>query len=398
MPSTVKMVAIVDGQETVVGRCHPGQARLLRKQGLARWERDKVVLEQAPPTSMGEATVSISVPVERVGVVRETVNEVLQEQWPPEGFVLPDGWEVHKIGKARALRCPVQGQASEHIQEMLAEDLKEIDPEGFVGNLLGDKEYPPVRQCQTGEEYLREIVSRRDEGHELDCADDPRSRVIGFIDVTDNLIIEVPLYCLKEAGEKVLSHFATRESRLKMLGIEDEEPPSDLTEKDLESIWESAPVSKLNAFVGQPVHNPETGQVEIPVNGIDSNRVAEIAGRAIVGRPPRPVLAHLNPGWSAFSWPRDHKAIVVYNLDHTPHPNPKEDDNPAYGVGSYRRVGNRIYRMFPLQFRWDVGEMSEGSTRYTLIEGYSAPGEEDWWVEAVEAADKYAESLSPPSE
>ena len=38
------MLAVVDGEQVEVGRCHPGQARLLRKNGLAEWKDGKILL------------------------------------------------------------------------------------------------------------------------------------------------------------------------------------------------------------------------------------------------------------------------------------------------------------------------------------------------------------------
>ena len=41
MSSSVKMVYILDGVEKSVGRCNPGQARLLQKSGAAEFKNGK---------------------------------------------------------------------------------------------------------------------------------------------------------------------------------------------------------------------------------------------------------------------------------------------------------------------------------------------------------------------
>jgi hypothetical protein len=401
MPSTVKMIAVVDGKETVVGRCHPGQARILRKQGLALWDRNRVVLQRPPAAPTGETTVAISVPADRADVVRETVNEVLQERWPPEGVALPEGWEFHQSEENPGVRCirhPVGNfRSSKHMQRILADDIAEANADGLLTN---DRENPKTHKCSTGEEYLREVAFRRDAGHEIDCADNPRSRVVGFIDVTDNLVFEVNLTTLKESGQDVRKHFVTAEARRALLGVEEQQSPEHLTEDEIAVLWESAPVSPLNASVGQPIHNEETGRIEIPINGIDPMRVAEIAGRAVVGRPPRPLKARRITDWTFFQWPRDHRAIVVYGEDNTPEPNPDgEKGGPFPFTGYYRRVGNRLFRMFPGDARWDVSEMNpEEYHGYRPLEEYRTSGEEGWMDEAMQVAESYAEGLKQASE
>jgi hypothetical protein len=54
MSKTVKLVAVVDGEPTPVGRCHPGQARILQKQGLAEWKEGKLWLAGPPDTFVYE--------------------------------------------------------------------------------------------------------------------------------------------------------------------------------------------------------------------------------------------------------------------------------------------------------------------------------------------------------
>jgi hypothetical protein len=48
MSKTVKLMTVVDGQNRAVGHCHPGQARLLQKQGLAAWREGKLWFHTPP--------------------------------------------------------------------------------------------------------------------------------------------------------------------------------------------------------------------------------------------------------------------------------------------------------------------------------------------------------------
>src|SRR3989344_5410759 len=44
MAKTIQMVMLIDGKEVPVGTCHPGQALILRKNGLAEWDKNHIVL------------------------------------------------------------------------------------------------------------------------------------------------------------------------------------------------------------------------------------------------------------------------------------------------------------------------------------------------------------------
>ena len=43
MGRSIKIVTLLGDEEVVVGRCHPGQARILRKAGMAEWQKDKLL-------------------------------------------------------------------------------------------------------------------------------------------------------------------------------------------------------------------------------------------------------------------------------------------------------------------------------------------------------------------
>ena len=61
---TVKMVAVIDGEEVSIGKCHPGQARIMQKQGMAEWKDGKLLLFAPKPPAFrysdGGITVELS--------------------------------------------------------------------------------------------------------------------------------------------------------------------------------------------------------------------------------------------------------------------------------------------------------------------------------------------------
>ena len=112
MSKAIKMVAVVDGEEIVVGRCHPGQARLLRKNGLAVWAQDKIILTSPPPRTIEESVQMDTLEalealakegkthVIEDGGLKVTFSDEEMEGWkkhPPTWGGLPEGWYPHPI-------------------------------------------------------------------------------------------------------------------------------------------------------------------------------------------------------------------------------------------------------------------------------------------------------------
>jgi len=250
MNKTIKMVAVINGEEKTVGRCHPGQARLLRKQGIAEWQDGKIVFNSAP----------------KDGIVVEILPPITSSQLLAaigHSDIIRDA-EGMAVGMAS--RSPVEWKAedeiptipprpamSEHVHNELLKEIAEIDPEGLINDLWkqwGD--YPDAITCRNATDYFGQMRARREAGHDLDCADDPKARTIGFVDADANLIIELPLRSLKQAtdrdyglmGEpdevrKAMVHYA---GRAELLNVEWNLNPMDTGEKlgDVpEDIWET---------------------------------------------------------------------------------------------------------------------------------------------------------------
>ena len=160
MSKAIKMVAVIDGEEISVGRCHAGQARILRKKGLADWKDGKIVFK-SPKV-----------------VVRH-----------PH---VPDGWAPHH--HVIYERKP-DGTLNSYMSGLLKELEAEIDPDGELLNPT----YVPLTsfKCETLEEWCVALAAAKGKGHDLMSLDDPHRRMIGFIDHTDDTLFEVGLSTLK---------------------------------------------------------------------------------------------------------------------------------------------------------------------------------------------------------
>lgn len=201
MPKNIKIIALVGGEEIDVGRCHPGQARIMRKNGLAEWKKDKLVLTQPQNSPEWEPT--------GIG---------LREIEPKHGRRLGDSWK---------------------------QELGDIDPEG----ILGSAGYPDTRKCQSVDSWLLEMTSRIAAGHEMNVADNPLRLQLGFVDATDNIHFVLPLYKLKSVTNEVLEKYGitkddlrSTEARAKLLNDPmfgttlDTQVLAELNEKELEAL------------------------------------------------------------------------------------------------------------------------------------------------------------------
>ena len=69
MSKTIKLLTVVDGDPQTVGRCYPGQAHLLQKQGIAEWKDGKLWLKE-PSSHNVTVSLSLEVKVPRTVVIR----------------------------------------------------------------------------------------------------------------------------------------------------------------------------------------------------------------------------------------------------------------------------------------------------------------------------------------
>lgn len=156
---SVKMLASVGGELSVVGRCHPGEARLLRKNGLAEWKDGAIILNLQGPGQEAK------------------VRRILE-------------------GEVKACTFP-----SYH-EGLTEEQGLKIKQSNFGFFLVTDEGAPvpvPAEERTVGsvKEWFEELAARRTAGHELDTCDDPKARMMGFVDDTTNEILMLPLTKIK---------------------------------------------------------------------------------------------------------------------------------------------------------------------------------------------------------
>jgi len=255
MPSTIKMIAVVDGKETTVGRCHPGQARILRKQGLAEWKDGKLVFQQAPSTPPDAVGVlerveahSEPIPIERL----EAALDNVQRRGKIDRNKLREmGWKGTQNFERSLDECPTRQLA----QEALTEACEEVDPEHLVtgvclqpGGVASQSPAVTVIRSATLEDYLNEIYTRREAGHALWAYEGPNH--LGFTDLEDEVSFEVPSSLVMIAVnsenwtasgwppglEDAREHLRTWRGRQKMVGM----PTVDFEDGEeglLEDLW-----------------------------------------------------------------------------------------------------------------------------------------------------------------
>lgn len=247
---TLKMIALFEGEEVVVGRCHPGEARILQKKGLADWKEGKVVFKDIPlwASKPGDEVVS--------GVLK------MMDSPPPEA--LPSRHYDFK-GLPDA-------------------DRTEIDPERLLDPAY---HHPKTIFCGTAQQWCDQLAARKQAGHELVAFDNPMSRCIGFLDYTEDSCWELGIVHIKGAKdeefaslgkpETVRELLRTWDGRREIVGsnsifdnsVDPGEPPADL--------WEVPEVP----FPKTPRH---------PFSHV--SRV---------------------PGWGTFHWPAEQDVIEIHD-------------------------------------------------------------------------------------
>lgn len=248
MGKSIKLVTLVGDEEVVVGRCHPGQARILRKNGLAEWKKGRLVLHG---TSSGKSVLSGEI---------QKLRSLMSAAWPDSGESEWKGYGIHQK--------PIGINDTSWMQE-----IEEIDPEGLLmtrewsgsnrtsyGNTEQRKDPEEVRS-ETFADWVREAISRRDAGHSLLVADDPKRLMLGFVDDDTNEVLYVPLRKMKEATEEDLEgigatkdELRTQEGRAALLGVEHETwKPVTEPDPDLEALW----VQEVEDTLGAEIREAE---------------------------------------------------------------------------------------------------------------------------------------------
>ena len=217
MSKNVKLVALVGGEEVVVGRCHPGEARILRKQGLAEWKKNRLVL-------LG------------------TLNREEVPNWR-EVDAVPEGWEPDGVYH-KALELPGTWE-----QEAI-----EIDPERilslggrFVVGTWNREAIVPAEEffCESLSEWVTKAQKAREAEHDLLLCDDPMRRMFGFLDEEEGVIYYCGLVKVKQGPREAQRMLRDARSRQEFLGQEEGPTPSDDETAQLEAIWQEELVEPL---------------------------------------------------------------------------------------------------------------------------------------------------------
>lgn len=237
MGKHVTLMAIIGGDECVVGKCHPGQARILIKNGMAEWRDGKVFFLQSLPS-----------------VAKKP------EGWVPEGWV-PAGESF----KRKIERSPDWAKRVE-INNILSG--LEIPTSSVV------EASPAEIKCDSFLEWHQIAEERKAAGHTLLSCDDPYQRMIGFVDDTTNEWFGVGLMKFKEGPPELKEALASRDGRISFFssggldefiqGFFSEEPSEgesenqpenlDLDELTLESIWMADAEAEIEAHEAEALH------------------------------------------------------------------------------------------------------------------------------------------------
>lgn len=310
MAQSVKMVYVVDDVEKNVGRCHPGQARLLQKAGVAEFRDGKLYLKDAPRNSNLVASKADE----------GWTSESYQKRWiPPEDF----------------------------------DDIEAIQRELWGDSLWVSPSYTRI-DCSTFAQWMLEIEVRRAAGHELHPYDDPRNRLLGFLDYTDMREVYVGLTAVAEAradmDPAVKACLRTPAGRHKLIDpnwTPDDTLPGELPD-DLFGIPGMDDVRHLNATVAQD----EDGSLR--VSGITNPEfVAGLRTTSVAMRAPE--------GWTRARGATEIAAPLFYS-----------DGKPFQfnHTSLYRRKGDRlvVVRSLNNEFEFEVYRafMDPETLQYTI--------------------------------
>lgn len=232
MSKVIKLVTRVGDEEVVVGSCHPGQARILRKNGMAEWDKGKLVLVGAAEP----------LPKEAIPVSTEDFIEMIDKLKPGEKLERgPDGSFRHipdpEWKGTGTFQKDLKIKGDSWLDEVdLIDPKEELMSFGWSdapGWNEANRLHPEEIRCETLVEWATEAKTRMGAGHSLLLADDPKRMMLGFVDDEDNKIFLLPLRKIKAATEEdfqevglVRGDLSTKEGRMKLLGSSEEGLPS----------------------------------------------------------------------------------------------------------------------------------------------------------------------------
>ena len=377
---------------TVAGRSHPGEVRMLRKNGLAEWVDGKIILNLIPA------------PVE--------TKEPPRKKW--------EGIDSH------IRRLATEGSLFKNP----AADSQGFRPDSNTGERIYGEPRPEEVTCADAGAWFRKIAEERRAGHTLYVSDDPRNLRLGFVSDEVDTVWYLGIRHIKIATpedtapmlefgythEQVRGSLGTEAGRNGLLGSADEtfisgkplpekpayEGPEDtsqllelllagdaevLPESGVEEragtpFWEAVALGLAGGFIkpqNAPVVDP--GDPIVPSlqysernywmePGIRRNyevvRPDTSEDLASEDRPSKEPSQSL--GWAKFEYPRDRERVPLITQDGA--------EYPAVFRGTFRRKG------FDLEVRTEEGrEFTATMKKWTLAEvkelgkkyGYAVP-------------------------
>lgn len=359
MSKSVRMFAVIDGTPTEVGQCHAGQARLLRKKGLAEWREGKLWLAEpvvAPPVAPP--------PVEAL---------VGPKLGPKLGARIPD-WRWLNSKEYRLFILREAGVDTSFWAD------------GDVVEGINHNSRPALADVRMGSvsALLFEFRRRLGLGHEMCAHDDPKCLLIGFLDFDASEYVSIPLTTLRETlGARVEEAtafgidphdmrdlFKTEEGRKSLFGDGDYglgEPGGETTDvDDLPEIdWGELPPNVSKVFF--PQHRVGLQKVVPPadLSSITEDRQLhmKLIREAHKGKYNFPLGR--TDGWTHFE---QGGANVVIPVSHNGAPHPVPTDTEVFGL--FKREGGRLVRVW-VQGRdagWDVSVLQEDDTYQLEVE------------------------------
>ena len=370
MSNTVKMYTLIEGEATCIGQCHAGQARLLRKKGLAEWKDGKLWLSSPANTSTVHITLPSEASVDAVMGVMQGVSAKFAavKEVPETVEVSTLSHNDINVDSLTAVCCEA-GIAPLHFPDIL-ELAKRTHREVQVVSVLGMPE------------LLGGFQFRLALGHDMAAYDDPKARRIGFIDYDKNEYVysslsNLKLYPLTESDAEAFgvpldtlrTLFFSASGRASIFGGTEYYEWGSGCEEELPEtgMWTTAPdvsaVFNPTIPVGRGCPHP----VKLdPLREGESmqERLVRIREEAKANPPLKSVY-----GWTRFTAPGAHPAIPVYQ-NGAQHPAPENE-----WAGYFKRAHDRLYRVWARgrDAGWDESLLQEDDTYRVIIE-HTLPG------------------------
>lgn len=187
MSKSVKLLARAGEEVVCVGRCHPGEARILRKNGFAEWSNDHggLVLNLSAPadTGVGEGH-------EPWAKLKAFLDAQNAKPTDPKGFPVIDT-DPRTLSEIRAtigMWSPAESFT--------------VDDEGNPVRVTSEVEQI---MCKTAAEWFGHIADGRRVGHTLYPCDDPKARQLGFVDHEEDKAYMVSIFRVSGMSDEDLA-------------------------------------------------------------------------------------------------------------------------------------------------------------------------------------------------